>query len=216
MTTPNTQSAKPPSMRALIYATAAAAAVAAFLLAVVILPAEYGIDPLGTGEALGLLALSGPAPAAEAPPPGATMYKPVQEGPIAHYAAPYQLDTAEFEIGPYEYLEYKYRLEEGADMFYSWTASADVVHDLHGEPDKGEEQSFDTKPRREGNGAYRAPFTGIHGWFWENPGADTITVRIDTVGFYASAVEIRSNRTRHMHELRAIRSPQKSEKTEKE
>ena len=216
MTMSNMPSAKPPSMRTLITATAAAAGVAAFLLATVILPAEYGIDPLGTGKALGLMALSGRAPAAEAPPPGSTMYKPVQEGPIAHYAAPYRMDTAEFEIGPYEYLEYKYRLEEGAEMVYSWTASADVIHDLHGEPDDGEEESFDTKPRREGAGAYRAPFTGIHGWFWENPGADTISVRIDTAGFYASAVEIRSDRTRRTHELRAIRSPQESEKTEKE
>jgi hypothetical protein len=89
---------------------------------------------------------------------------------------------------------------------YSWTATAGVKHDLHGKPDeKGrEEESFDKKPRQEGHGDYRAPFTGIHGWFWENPEADTIRIRIHTAGFYASAVEFRSDRTRRAHELTAL------------
>lgn len=206
MTSPNIQLTDLPSMRKLAVTTLVALGVALVLLTAFIMPAEYGIDPLRTGAALGLTALSSPPPTAEAPPPGATMYKPVVDGPVAQYSAPYKTDTAELRLGPYEYLEYKYRLEKDANMVYSWAASADVIHDLHGEPDeKGQgELSFDKKPRREGHGAFHAPFTGIHGWFWENPGAQTITIRIHTAGFYASAVEIRSDRTRRTHELTAL------------
>lgn len=206
MTSPNTQLTDLPSMRKLVITTVIAMGIATFLLMAFIMPAEYGIDPLHTGTVLGLKSLSAPPPKAEAPPLGATMYKPVLQGPVAHYSAPYKTDATELQLGPYEYLEYKYRLEKDAGMVYAWTASADVNHDLHGEPDeKGhDEQSFDKKPRREGYGAFQAPFTGIHGWFWENPGSETITIRIHTAGFYASAVEIHSDHTRRVHQLTAL------------
>ena len=44
-----------PSVRRLVIATAAACAVAMVILVAAVLPAEYGVDPLGTGSALGLL-----------------------------------------------------------------------------------------------------------------------------------------------------------------
>ena len=33
-------------------------------------------------------------------------------------------------------------------------------------------------------GSYHAPFTGIHGWFWENRSGRDIEVRLYTAGFY--------------------------------
>src|SRR5882762_11346340 len=45
---------QPPSKKSLAKATIVALLVAAVLLITAILPAEYGIDPLGTGKALGL------------------------------------------------------------------------------------------------------------------------------------------------------------------
>ena len=47
-----------PSRSKIIAATFIAAAVAAVILVVAVLPAEYGIDPLGTGKALGLTDLA--------------------------------------------------------------------------------------------------------------------------------------------------------------
>lgn len=216
MTKPHTQLTDLPSMRKLVTTTGVAIGIAALLLVAFVMPAEYGIDPLHTGAVLGLKALSAPPPRAEAPPAGATMYKPVVDGPTALYAAPYKADTAEFRLGAYEYLEYKYRLEKDASMVFTWTSSADVNHDFHGEPDDKElkEQSFDKKPRREGSGAFEAPFTGIHGWFWENPGSEAITIRLHTAGFYASAVEIRSDRTRRAHELTTLQSSTTNSKTD--
>ena len=46
-----------PTRKRLAVATAIALAVAALVLVAAVLPAEYGIDPLGTGKALGLTAL---------------------------------------------------------------------------------------------------------------------------------------------------------------
>lgn len=89
-----------------------------------VLPAEYGIDPLGTGEALGLLALSGiVVAAAPVPASGSTESAPIQEGPVGHYSAEYKVDTIEFVLDAYEYVEYKYRLAQGATMLFSWTTT---------------------------------------------------------------------------------------------
>ena len=78
-----------PSKRKLATTTAIAVLVAVALLVTIVLPAEYGIDPIGTGAALGLASLSAPAspPQEVAAPANATTLTPVQEGPAAHYAA---------------------------------------------------------------------------------------------------------------------------------
>src|SRR5687768_11096373 len=101
-----------PTKRQLAKATGIALLVALILLMTVILPAEYGIDPLGTGRMLGLTQMSTPAPLPEeAMAPGeAPTFTPVQEGAVSHYAAAYKFDATEFALGPYEYVEYKYRL----------------------------------------------------------------------------------------------------------
>ena len=88
-----------------------------------------------------------------------------------------------------------------------WSASSSLLHDLHGEPDGGKpdaEQSFDKQSRRQGNGTLIAPFAGIHGWFWENPGAEKITIKLKTAGFYASALEIHSDRSRRVRPVTAL------------
>ena len=37
------------------------------------------------------------------------------------------------------------------------------------------------------NGSYVAPFTGIHGWYWENPGTEELIITLSTAGFYRDA-----------------------------
>ena len=31
---------------------------------------------------------------------------------------------------------------------------------------------------------FHAPFSGIHGWFWENRGLTTVTVKLNASGFF--------------------------------
>jgi len=182
--------------------------VAAVLLVTAILPAEYGIDPLGTGRALGLTALSGAAVAEPVAPPQGKELAPVPEGNVALYPGEYKVDSREFVLGPYEYIEYKYHLAKDATMLFSWSASGDVVQDFHGDPDgaKGDEatQSYDKKPRRQSDGSFVAPFSGIHGWFWENPGGEPVTVKVTTAGFYTIAHEFQFNGKRLAREVRTL------------
>ena len=195
-----------PSKAKLARATAAAAIVATALLVTVVLPAEFGLDPLRTGAALGLTQLSASTPLPErvALPAAAKEMAPIIEGPVAHYSSEYKYDSVEFAIGPYEYVEYKYRLEQGASMMYSWTADSDLIHDFHGERDGApgdSAESFEKRNRHQANGMFTAPFSGIHGWYWENPGGEPIKVKLTTAGFYSAALEIRLDHTRHSHEL---------------
>jgi len=197
----------PHSRQAIATASGLALLVAVIVLIAAVLPAEYGIDPLGTGRALGLTALSGTVSAAPVPPPSGDALAPVQEGTIGLYSRDYKVDSRTFELGPYEYIEYKYHLAKDATMLFSWSANGDVVQDFHGDPDgapSSASQSYDKKPRRESTGSFVAPFSGIHGWYWENPGGETVTVRVTTAGFYTNAHEFHFDGTRRTREVRAL------------
>lgn len=203
--------AAPPSLATLANTTAISLVVAGVLLVAFVLPAEYAIDPLGVGRALGLTEIASPTlrPVEMQRVDGALL-APVQKGAVGEYPAPFAYDVRDITLDPYDFVEYKYQLEQGATMFYAWEATAPVSHDFHGEraggagADGPAEESFDNADRRSATGSLIAPFAGIHGWFWENPSGDPITIRLTTSGFYSAAVEIRSDRTRHPRVLRAL------------
>ena len=195
-----------PSARTVLTASVLALVVAMVVLVTVVLPAEYGVDLVGTGRLLGVTALSVPVVVAVPPSQGEAL-APVQAGAVALYPGEYKFDAREFVLGPYEYLEYKYHLAKDATMLFSWTASGDVVHDFHGDPDgapSSAAQSFDKASRRRADGSFAAPFSGIHGWFWENPGGETIAIRLSTAGFYTSAHLFRHDGSRQTREVRAL------------
>ena len=165
-----------PSTRKILIATVVALLTAAALLFGAVLPSEYGIDPLGTGRLLGLLALG-------------------QAQPIAVEAGEYRVDQAELSLYPAEWVEYFYRLDEGSDMMFTWAATGPVNYNFHASPDgapAGYAESFDSQDGEEGHGTYTAPFTGIHGWYWENIGTEEITITLTTAGFYTTAEEGRA------------------------
>jgi hypothetical protein len=196
-----------PSRRAILVAAALAFAAATVLLVAIVLPAEYGIDPVGTGRALGLTALGQGAADAPVPPPSGERLAPTMKGPVALYPAGFKVDAREFTLGPYEYVEYKYRMERGATLLFSWQADGGVVQDLHSVPEGGaskNEQSFDNQPRRQADGSFAAPFSGIHGWFWENPGGASVRVRVTTAGFYSSVQEFHFDGRRETREVRGL------------
>ena len=164
-----TQTTMPPSPRRIASASAAAFVVAVLIVVGAVLPAEYGLDPLGTGKALGLLALS-------------------RVQPIEAEDREYMTDVLELELAPTEWVESTYELEEGASMLFSWTASGTVSYNFHSAPDgapPGYAESFDAEERDRAYGAYTAPFTGVHGWYWENRGSASVTIELTTAGFYS-------------------------------
>lgn len=175
----------PPSTATLGKATLAALAGAALLLVTVILPAEYGIDPLGTGDALGLVVLSDPDLADI----------PLREDGLTDQGDAYSVDHASFELEPGSFVEYKYRMEEGAAMLYSWSSETPVRSEMHSEPDggpSGTAEFFEVEESTNGrNGSYVAPFPGVHGWYWLNEGSAPVTVTIHAAGFFDKAMEYR-------------------------
>lgn len=160
-------------------ATLISVIVALLLLVTLVLPAEYDIDPLRTGAALGLTGLSRSGP-------GALVEQPV----------PLRQERIVFELAPFESVEFKYRLEAGAGIVFSWQATGEVVFDFHAEPDRadvGYAESFTQGRGLAGQGTYTAPFPGIHGWFWENRGAGPVSVTLNAAGFVGHAIEYRDN-----------------------
>ena len=202
MSTDSQPSLAAPTIKHLARTMLLSLAVAGALLVTVVLPAEYGLDPLGIGRRLGLTAIANPpTTAADLPVPAGGRLTPVVKGPVGLYGEGFKTDVFEVSLGPYEYVEYKYQLEPGASMLYSWRASSPVIQDLHGEltaPSPGQEPEdvFEKATRAESSGSFTAPFAGLHGWYWENPGATPVTIRLRSSGFYSSAIEIRSDRTR--------------------
>ena len=199
-----------PTGRTLAKATAAALAVAAIVLVIAVLPAEYGIDPLGAGKALGLAAMTPTDTVVEGPPiatDAGLVPTVLAHKAAAYYPAEYRFDSREITLQPYDYLEYKYHLQMGAQMLFSWKASTPVMQEFHGEPDDGPEgyfESYDKATRQGADGTLTAPYTGIHGWYWENTGGEPVTIRLTTAGFYNGALEISSTKKRRSHGLKAL------------
>ena len=90
-----------PSTGKLVVTTAIALAVAVAILVTIVLPAEYGVDPLGTGEQLGLTAISNPQQQRKPlPPASGAELKPTALGPVSQYPVPFKTDRIEFTLGP--------------------------------------------------------------------------------------------------------------------
>ena len=66
-------------------------------------------------------------------------------------------------------------------------------HTLHAEPDgapRGYAQSYEKRDAtQEASGTLTAPFSGIHGWYWENKTNKPVTLTLQTAGFYNLAHE---------------------------
>ena len=178
-----------PSGRRLVKATLVALVVAAIVLVTAVLPAEFGMDPLGTGRMFGLMDLFAAGGEEEASTAPATV-TPGLNGPVFPQFYDWRVDTREFKIAPGTGIEFKYELDRGATFMYSWKASNFVDYDFHTEREdapKGTSDSFDKGQAAQKRGAYTAPYNGIHGWYWENTSNREVTVTLHTAGFYDEA-----------------------------
>ncbi len=177
----STPTPTPGRSRGQILLTAGGALLLGLLLVVgVILPAEYSLDPLGSGKALGLLGLA-------------------QDGAnaVALQSEVHKTERVTFQLAPFESLEYSYRMQLGAVMIFSWHATGELVYNLHSTPDlpgpktaDDYAESFSNGRSASEQGAYTAPFTGQHGWFWENRTNSEVTLRLATAGFMGDSLHL--------------------------
>lgn len=201
-----------PTTQRLVKATLLSLLVAAAILVVAVLPAEYGIDPTGIGSHLGLDALastevsnaedlSSPAPAlspdaADAPEAIATEpgldavgqpIQPIDSTPVSKRSDGFRSDEVNITLAPGKGAEIKAEMQAEAGFVFQWTASAPVAVDMHGErkdAKDGEYTSYWIEPSLDhGSGSFTAPFEGSHGWYWLNRSAAPVTVKLRVTGF---------------------------------
>ncbi len=219
-----------PSLSRIAIAAMLAMMGAIVILFVAVLPAEYGIDPLGTGKALGLtdLAKTSEKPASPAQNMEAAIM-PVLE-PASDGGAPkvnntfiarpnrYKIDSREIKLAPGEGMEIKYNMKKGAGLVYSWVASEPLLFEFHGEPnvkpagkegtDYYETYELDDKVgTNQSHGTFIAPSAGIHGWFWENRSGQEVTLKLVTAGFYDWIFQNRNDKEAALKAMEADSGP---------
>ena len=176
-------------------AAGAALLVAGLILVIAVLPAEYGVDPLGIGAKLGLTALNATAESIEKFQASAAAGAGGGQPTIVAKNREFKQDTVDFKVAGGSFIEYKYRLDKGEALLFNWKASSAVNYDFHAEPDgapRGFAESYEKgNAASQAGGTFTAPFGGIHGWYWQNPGSQEVTVTLTTAGFYTVAHEFR-------------------------
>ena len=201
---------EPPSGKRLALSALLAAAAAAVALVAFVLPAEYGIDPLGVGRALGLTALSESAPVrtfeivdvvggnervteVTIPDYGEPVPLP---NPAVHQAheSPARTETLEIVIPPEQETEVKLVLRTAQAALYSWTTDRGTVYsDFHGHtPDAGPNffvRYIEHQEASGGHGSLVAPFDGEHGWYWLNYNDFPVTITLTVSGFFDDIVD---------------------------
>ena len=204
-----------PSTAKLVRSTIVAALIAAALLITAILPAEYGIDPLGTGRMLGLTemgeikaALAEEAHAEAATPPVATTETKsstvatpaatepqASVEPVADSNIPLREDVMTVKLKQGEATEIKLTMEKGARVNYEWSSSGGGVnYDTHGDPHSAPRDFYHGYGKGRNTpsdaGVLEAAFDGKHGWFWRNRSGAEVTITLKTKGEYTEIKKV--------------------------
>lgn len=175
--------------------------VGTILLVSAVLPAEYGIDPLGIGKATGFSKLyvgeantetlaSGPhkilqlenvGSGAEVPKPAAA------DNPAPATQLAERTDEVNVVIPAGKGLEYKVDMLKHGNLRYEWiTDKGELYFDFHGEV-KNNSNYFESYTIAYSNnmvGSLLAPFEGPQGWYFKNNSNEDITVKIRMKGQY--------------------------------
>ena len=180
-----------PSTKSLLKATGIAALIGLLVLITTILPAEYGIDPTGVGQKMGLTVLSqanAAEPASQQDSASSGNLLALPAGPVWKTQNTLSSDTTTVTLKPDEGLEVKATMNAGDRMVFNWASEGGPVNfDMHGERfNDGDNFTSYWQGRNEpaANGAFEAPFDGTHGWYWRNRGDETVTTVLQTSGFY--------------------------------
>lgn len=198
--------AAPPTAKRLALSISAALIGAAVLLVLVVLPAEYGVDPTGLGARMGLTAMHAPARTLQIQDVigGNAGYRevkvpdPGQPTPLPNPAV-VQLKTMDAQsrtitvkLGTDQETEIKAVLGAAQVILFSWRADGEVYTDFHGhEPGGGKEfvRYEEQQSGQEGRGSLVAPFSGDHGWFWLNISGKPVTITLTVTGYYRDIID---------------------------
>jgi len=189
--------------------------IAIALLVVAVFPAEYGKDPTGIGAKLGLVALAAEPDTALQQPYERVLEFNVEEynssaeriersieGLVTLEDIPFQNETILIELEDLGEMEHKFIMREGMSFVYSWkvtNAKADgVYYDFHGHPKAsnindypdGFEMAYSKSEGSEQSGSFRAPFGGLHGFYFMNLEEGPITIELNVSGYFSDHHEV--------------------------
>lgn len=171
-------------------ATVSAALGAAAIMVLIVLPAEADIDLTGTGAALGLTRMASAAAATEPTEVAAVVRaRSLPNRATIERGGNWRLDEVTVELAPHTGTELKARMREGDSFVFEWRSEGGPVKvDMHGErPDAADGEFTSYWEERElasAQGAFTAPYTGTHGWYWRNKGDTPVKVTLRVTGFY--------------------------------
>ena len=208
-----------PSTKQLLKSTLLAAVGAGVILVTVVMPAEYGIDPSGVGQVLGLkkmgeikVSLAEEAASDRAAELNDEQQMP-QESAAVPVAAPVIEDSAPAEpvavvvpkvvmasdemkvtLAPNEGTEIKLKMNKGQRANYSWQTNGGRANfDIHADSVELEisYHSYAKGAKQSDEGIIEAEFDGYHGWFWRNRTDTTMTITLKTKGPYLDIVHLK-------------------------
>lgn len=178
-----------PSSAQLIKSTIIAFVVAGVLLLLVILPAEYGYDPTGVGQLLGLKKMGEIKTSLEneaLTEPQILMNNNSSAEKEKTEIVEENQNIMEVLIEPDQAIEIKLEMKKGSIVQYKWTTENEELNfNLHGDGYKGMHQSTTYKKGRSvhsDQGELKAEFDGYHGWFWRNRNDVSVTVKLEATG----------------------------------
>ena len=175
------------SSKTLLIATVSAVVISVIIYFIVILPAEYNVDPTGIGKKLGLTVLS--EPVTDPIVSNAVKIKGVKETSTAVKAFEFRQDTVTITVPANKGIEYKFNLKEFGNLTYEWKTNdaSNIYFDFHGEPagdTTGYFESFTIATTNQMQGSATVPFDGSHGWYWKNTSNQDVSIELKTSGNY--------------------------------
>ncbi len=177
--------------------------IGAVVLVSAVLPAEYGMDPLGTGELFGFSKLyQGNNQTASSlnfnkikmeklGSPQSTPKPSEANNPPPEIQYPNREDSIEVIVPAEKGIEYKFKSLKYGNIKYEWTTDKGIVYiDFHGEvkqensPKNVFYESYTLAYSNNMAGTLTAPFEGKHGWYFRNETNKDIVVTIRLNGQY--------------------------------
>ena len=177
-----------PSKQKLIKSTILAIFIAFILLITIILPAEYGVDPIGFGKLVGLTKMG-------------NIKVSISKDAYAEDKNPdkingklVKLDEVNLKLKPNEGREIKLNMLAGDIVYYQWnTDSGHLNYDIHGDSKKLKIKYFNYEKGslEVSSGRIRAVFDGKHGFFWRNRTSRVVSIKLNVKGLYSKIEEIK-------------------------
>lgn len=195
-----------PSTQKLIKSTVFAAVMAVVLLITTVLPAEYGIDLTGIGNAIGLkkmgeikasLAIEVAVDKAKdtqlldqqpnVPEQQAATTPAAVKQAISEPEKSMIQDTISVTLKPNQGAEVKTKMRKGETLKYKWSTDGGRANfDVHADSKKLNinYHNYEKGSQQTKEGTIKAAFDGSHGWFWRNRTSKTLTVAMQVSGEY--------------------------------